>query len=747
MPLVSSSSASSSHLSQSEMEGNTGPGRRTLSNPSSANPGISIRQASSDSNDVTSLISPSGSTPRSSNPLLDIASVPPVDIDNPSIHPPHELKIVYPQQDGNATPTSPNSSSNNKIIPVNEDILLPFVDRPTEVKELLESEPRNRGLFERLQEVFTPHPAPFSSSTNTKASQSLSSSTTTSTSSSDSSHNKQTWQDISSILYAPRDRLTDQEWIDSLKNAIFPKSTALWERLRACLGIDVDDEQGTDRFEELSSDFNPDPLGAGALLMNNGGTTSTGGEGTSAPGLGMGMGLAHSHSSSGEVFSLTSPPKIPPPSLSDDMLSPRAVLRTHGSGNNTGIIPMAIPGTNQNLNAINQGLKMSPSAPAAGFGNNSPYASAGVSPAPSPSLGAPGGSSAAQGTRSIPIPNSGGDGSRSPSKANVGNNHVNPAGGGGESTRMHRRTSSGGSSFRRSFAMSSISEDAPVVDFGPPSSTSSSGGPSTPLESNGDPYGSNSLSSSLSEDTMNNGSGAGSAGGVDLGNLLRLKGHSLDAGNGHANASSNANPAQQIQAFHQQQQHQYQHHPSLQGSALSIGSASSFTPSSFGNSLGMSGHSFAHGQALPSPSNHPSSFNQNTASGGGGTLTHSSSSSSLGLSVDPHHHQQQQQAPSPSLSRSPSWNLGSAANPNRLSGSGGLAGGLSSSSFGNNFMPSSPSFNSTYNKRAYDEYNPVFESDDGSSVAGSVRSTGRGPGVSLTYLDLIDCRQICKPMS
>jgi len=468
---------------------NTGPHRRTLSNaalspmvmgaPSSAtNIGnVSIRQRSSPSpagsappprsdddakrndDDATIAISPSGSTPR--NVLLDIASVPPVDVADPTLHPAHALVLDYPPTsgDGNITPTSPgdtaasssgNNHNNSKIIPVNEDILLPFVDRPVEVRELLEEEARNRGLCDRLKEVFAPHRTPFSPSQNTTTTPSLSFSSSTSnplpesssSSSSEGGNNNKhttTWKDVESVLYKAREEMPDQEWIDTLKSLIFPRSTALWERLRACLGIDVDDEQGGDKYEELSSDFNP--TGPSSAYFNP------------PP--------AVPPTSGSDVFSFVSPNRVPAPTLPEDMLSPRAVLRTHNNNNNNNAstAPISIPGASLGLGL---GAKHSPAAYSSpGYGNT------GISPVPSPGLPAPnrqfdrtailggglaGGGGASQLSTLVSNPDIAGN--RSPSKSanpslSGGSNGAGApggggGGGGGDSARMHRRTSSGG---------------------------------------------------------------------------------------------------------------------------------------------------------------------------------------------------------------------------------------------------------------------------------------------------------------
>lgn len=548
--------------------------------------------------------------------------------------------------------------------------------------------------------------------------------TSTSTSGNSESTPKHIWQDVESILYKSRDDLKDQEWIDSLKSIIFPRSTALWERLRACLGIDVDDEQGGDKFEELSyDDYNSSFITPSSFQSGN----HTGF--MNIPQSSHQQHQATASPAGGDVFSLISPPAIvPSPASNADVLSPRAILRTHGVAPQHSLNPLNIPGTNSPSFSGGSNLKASQF--------HSPAGSTGVSPSPSPGPGNAGSHLARQFDRTTAP---GGD--RSPSKTqpiNLNNPTSGSNGGGGsiasspgassDSSRMHRRTSSGGSSFRRAFAMSSISEDAPVVDFSRDRPTSTSGtsststtGPPTPSgieNQNSNPYNNSSnIAESPTSRNLSQQQSTGITSGFDLGNLLKSKGVAIDETSSANTVPAPSSPLAQFRTNAMNIPAGINtSHPSMQESALSTSSSSSsFITPSFTTPSTVSGHSISLGQA---------------------NLSGHTSSSMLGLNMEiPNQHHQNQISSSPSIARSPSFSissrinalstLGSLSSSSNHSNAGGLGGGSFS-------LPMhSPSFNATYNKRAYDEYNPVFESDDGSSVASSVRSTGRGPGVSL----------------
>ena len=159
-------------------------------------------------------------------------------------------------------------------VPIEQDILLPFSDRPSEVKTLLEDEPLNCALLDMLKETFAPRQA----------------------------SSGWTYAELQACLAVPRNQLCDQDWIDELRAHVAPRSSVLWERLRACLGIDVDDERGGDKFEPLSSDIFV-PMLENAEMDDDDGTTP--GSDVTTPGVDDYLTASH--------------------------LSPRAVLRTYGS--------------------------------------------------------------------------------------------------------------------------------------------------------------------------------------------------------------------------------------------------------------------------------------------------------------------------------------------------------------------------------------------------------------------------------
>ena len=188
-----------------------------------------------------------------------------------------------------SAPSSPSTTSPTlHMIPIEADILLPFADRPTEVEELLVQHTKNKSLYDLLKEIFTVKSShvpfredlspkikklpnahssiaslPSTSSLHTAEDPSRRSSGSTLRPQSPGVGEKWVWEDVQNHLATPRQAMPDQEWIDTLKRHVSPRSQLLWERLRACLGVDVDDERGCDRYEPLSSDIviQPEPDG------------------------------------------------------------------------------------------------------------------------------------------------------------------------------------------------------------------------------------------------------------------------------------------------------------------------------------------------------------------------------------------------------------------------------------------------------------------------------------------------------
>ena len=379
------------------------------------------------------------------------------------------------------------SPSHSTLIPIAADILLPFADRPAEIKELLEQESRNRDLYDLLKDTFAikvsfshgpSSPSPNSSryghssqplsqlmTTNTP-NRKNSDSTVTAISPGSAVNTKWNWEDVETHLEASRESLPDQEWIDILKSQVYPRSHLLWERLRACLGVDVDDERGGDRYEALSSDIVVQPEPDGIVSPNV-------------------------------------------------QLSPRAILQQQQQNNNVSSREgVALPDASVvplSRNSIEHPNPFSP-----------PISTAAT-------LGG-GGSSSMESSSSSFSPSGAGffgkDGSRSSSHASI---HDSGGSGSKSPARNHRRTSSGGSNFRRSFAMSSINEEKPTERFDDNASESDTEEPYLPMTDSNNSSWSNSPKTQESS-ARNSWQAHDSREKVEMGSLLRLKGHSVDPG-------------------------------------------------------------------------------------------------------------------------------------------------------------------------------------------------------------------------
>lgn len=114
-----------------------------------------------------------------------------------------------------------------EFVPLADDLLLPFDDRPEEVKALLEAAP-NKPLVKLISLAL---PAGSSGSTDPTE-----------------------WKHDDLIAYLKtvgRDQKSDREWVADLRLAVQTKSEALWEKLKDCLGIEeeeapADDDEGVD---------------------------------------------------------------------------------------------------------------------------------------------------------------------------------------------------------------------------------------------------------------------------------------------------------------------------------------------------------------------------------------------------------------------------------------------------------------------------------------------------------------------
>lgn len=104
--------------------------------------------------------------------------------------------------------------------PLEDDVMLPFDDRPDEVASLIAAE-RNRGLF-KLLELALP-----------------------STSSSTAEPSEWSYADLVKYLTkTTREAASDKVWVATIRQAVQTRSEPLWEKLKGLLGIDEDDDWG-----------------------------------------------------------------------------------------------------------------------------------------------------------------------------------------------------------------------------------------------------------------------------------------------------------------------------------------------------------------------------------------------------------------------------------------------------------------------------------------------------------------------
>ena len=354
------------------------------------------------------------------------------------------------------------SISDRMVMAIDADVLLPYADRPSEVMDLLERVPKNRGLFDLLRDIFTPKDSSNSSSS--------------SGATSPGGTERWAFSDVQKHLTTPREQLCDQDWIDILKAHVYPRSSILWERLRACLGVDVDDERGGDRYEELSSDIvmHPSPR----LDAQPGSSPTTPGTTSAYSGGGV------------------------PHSLASHLMSPRTVLSTQMGGMN--LQPPPTSASN---------LSISPGTPNSAVFSDSSASSLASPRQPFHTIGG--------------VLSSAPSGTRSPARE-----QASAALSGGSGTAMprnHRRTSSGSSGFRRSLTMSSISENAPVDDFthNPADEDERADDERAFYETTLSPPAPSSSNSTPAMTPSN--SSQGLAGRVGLGDLLRLRGYPVDS--------------------------------------------------------------------------------------------------------------------------------------------------------------------------------------------------------------------------
>lgn len=625
----------------------------------------------------------------------------PVDINLPSLSAfspdaataSESLAQTTSQVDGAASPCATAAQTPASMRAIDADILLPFSDRPAEVVDLLENVPINQPLLDTLLEIFKRK-----GNSSSDHSPSGTSGTHSLVDASVSSGLRWTYDDLQAHFRIPRTDLCDQDWIDILKAHVYPRSAVLWERLRACLGVDVDDERGGDRYEPLSSDIIMPEHELDSSLVDVDATPGIDSRSSYFINQPSPREILRTYSgSSGNAPSGTVTPsgrsRIPPPAFTMDLRSPSPqppVTLAPSSANQAQPQTVsllsaqlsnapAIPGHSPRSIPIGLRHDTSPARPPASLGPALPSSSTFSN-------------FSLTSHQPIPLSSNATSYSGTSSPASISSTAASPAAS-PSSSRMHRRTSSGGSNFRRSFAMSSIAEDSACDTF------TSSHTPSTPNLTN------DSLSVSSSRDNSGERSavvddsperpnrndeqpqqplsaslgvgGAGAGGGFALG----------------PNATSLVNPSPGYGSTHR----------------VEVGH---LLPTSSANGRLPTGNMSPYLQPL-----------------GSSALSTSSLSSSI-------------PAVSPMLS-------GYSISPSSANGLGPLPAGHAGSS--GTSGPSLPPVGlgmhadaqqthlSPQKYRDYDNY-AVFESEDGesASVSGSVRSTGRGPGVGRAAVILDD---------
>lgn len=111
-----------------------------------------------------------------------------------------------------------------EYVEMNDDVLLPYVNRPEEVAELI-SQPNNQELFDLIRPTF-----PAESSVGSEAP--------------DAwlfvDPEDWTWSEFINHLNLTRAQCDDYEWIRKARRAVRARSEAMWERIGLCLGCDGD---------------------------------------------------------------------------------------------------------------------------------------------------------------------------------------------------------------------------------------------------------------------------------------------------------------------------------------------------------------------------------------------------------------------------------------------------------------------------------------------------------------------------
>lgn len=101
---------------------------------------------------------------------------------------------------------------------MDDDLLLPFVDRVDEVKELLFTVPQNQPLTDLIRDCMTQRP-----------------------STSPDIDKSWTYEDFERHLDLTREKMPDGPWLKELGAQLAARSESVWARLRSCFGVDMED--------------------------------------------------------------------------------------------------------------------------------------------------------------------------------------------------------------------------------------------------------------------------------------------------------------------------------------------------------------------------------------------------------------------------------------------------------------------------------------------------------------------------
>lgn len=110
-------------------------------------------------------------------------------------------------------------------VEMSDDILLPYIDRPSEVAELIQ-QPGNVDFFDIIHPSF-----PAESSAPDEGSADAWK---------EVAPESWTWDEFQQYLMLPREECDDFEWIRKIRLAVRARSEAMWEKIGTCLGCDED---------------------------------------------------------------------------------------------------------------------------------------------------------------------------------------------------------------------------------------------------------------------------------------------------------------------------------------------------------------------------------------------------------------------------------------------------------------------------------------------------------------------------